>query len=285
LINVDNESTDGTLDFVRTTFPDVIAVGSGGNLGYCGGNNVGMRLALERDAEYVLILNPDTVVYQPQFVTQLVNYLRDHEQVGKVGPRVFLREPGRVQNTVLSWPSVKGSINALFRRRQLDDNRSSLMTKPTEVDVLNGCCVLIRAAAIRDVGVYDEEYWCYCDEAEWDWRAEKAGWKRHFVPVDSIVHHQKQSGYDFSSRSNFLMKRNTALWFLNAQQPVSLLGWMTATTAMAMGRMITAPFRGQSITKHARFLGKLMVAYAQIVGRLVTGRRSKPEFLQIGLRS
>lgn len=272
IIYVDNDSSDGTLEFLRAEFPHVLAVSSGGNLGYCGGNNVGIRLALEAGAEFALILNPDTTVYNPDFLTSLVTYLRDHPHVGKAGPRVFLREPGRVQNTILSWPSICGSAIA----RLGHGNQSAAMDRPTEVDVLNGCCVLVRTAAIRSVGLYDEEYFAYGDEAEWDWRAEQAGWKRHFVPVDSIVHHQKLTGYDFTSRANLLMKRNTALWFLNAGKPLSLLGWMAATTAIAIGRTFTAPLRGESALRYAEFTGTLVRTYAGICGRLITGRKRSP---------
>lgn len=276
IIYIDNDSRDGTLDFIRAAFPHVVAASSGGNLGYCGGNNVGIRLALAAGAEFVLILNPDTTVCNPGFLTSMVTYLRDHPHVGKVGPRVFLREPGTVQNTVMSWPSIGGSAVA----RLGHGNQSAAMDSPTEVDVLNGCCVLVRATALRAVGLYDEEYWCYGDEAEWDWRAEQTGWKRHFVPVDSIVHHQKVAGYDFASRANLLMKRNTALWFLNAGKPISLLGWMAATTAIAIGRTFTAPLRGQSALKHARFTGTLVRTYAGILGRLITGQKRSPSTMR-----
>jgi GT2 family glycosyltransferase len=279
LIYVDNASTDGTLEYVRRVFPNVVALSSGGNVGYCGGNNVGMRLAIESGAEYVLILNPDTVVYDPQFVTTLVNYLRTHPCVGKVGPRVFLRQPGQIQNTVLAWPRLGASFAAKFASRPPQTNTSARLVEPTQVEVLNGCCVLVRAAAIRDVGLYDEEYWCYVDEAEWDWRAEQAGWERHFVPIDSIVHHQKLAGYDFASRSHFLMRRNTALWFLNAGKTPALIGWMAVTMAMALGRVVTAPCRGHSVRKYLEFAGKLARAYAGIFVRLVTGQRTTPATL------
>jgi len=276
VIYVDNGSADGSLEAVRAEFPEVIAVDSGGNLGYCGGNNAGIRLALAAGAEYVLILNPDTTIYDPEFIRHLVGYLREHPRVGKVGPRVFLREPGQVQNTVLSWPSVRYCLSAKMRHSKPPAEGHS----PRRVDVLNGCCVLVRAAAFRAVGLYDEEYFAYVDEADWDWRAENAGWERHFVPIDSIVHHQKQAGYELTSFAHFLMKRNTALWFLNAGKTVELLSWITATTAMATGRTIAAPFRGHSIGQYAHFLGKLIASYAGILARLLTGRRTTPAALQ-----
>jgi N-acetylglucosaminyl-diphospho-decaprenol L-rhamnosyltransferase len=279
IIYVDNESPDGTLEHVHNAFPEIHAVASGGNIGYCGGNNIGMRLALEACAEFVLILNPDTVVCNPGFVTSLVDYLRAHPEVGKVGPRVFLREPGTIQNTIMSWPSIIGSLTSRFASQ----NFSAAITSPCEVSILNGCCALVRATAIREVGLYDEEYWGYGDEAEWDWRAERAGWKRHFVPVNSIVHHQKKGGYEFSSLAHFLMKRNTALWFLNAGKPLALLIWITATSTMAFCRVLTAPIRGQSLQKYSQFAIKLVRAYAEILWRLITGKKRSMESLRSGI--
>jgi len=280
IIYVDNGSLDGSLDAVRHGFPEVLALDSGGNLGYCGGNNVGIRAALESGAEYILILNPDTTVYDPAFVGKLVDYLRDHPQVGKVGPRVFLRGSEEVQNTVLSWPSVRLSVRSRLQRSESTAGPEAAR----QVDVLNGCCVLVRAAAFEGVGLYDEEYFAYVDEAEWDWRAEAAGWKRHFVPIDSIVHHQKQTGYEFTSRAHFLMKRNTAIWFLNAGKPLSLLAWMAATMSMALTRTIAAPFHGQSFGRYFQFSSQLAVAYGEILGRLFRGQQRTPEALRVAGR-
>ena len=68
VIYVDNDSPDGSLEHVQVSFPNVLAIPSGGNLGYCGGNNVGIAGALEIGADFILILNPDTVVCNPGFI-------------------------------------------------------------------------------------------------------------------------------------------------------------------------------------------------------------------------
>lgn len=277
-IYVDNQSSDGTLDALRESFLDVVALTSGGNLGYCGGNNVGVTAALEAGAEHVLILNPDTVVHEPGFVSILVRYLEEHPRVGAVGPKVFLRAVGDVQNTVLELPSMWHRLGRQVGAGGGSPGESGSLTQPTKVSALNGCCVLLRGAAIRDVGVFDGDFWCYVDEADWAARAARRGWESHFLPVESIVHLQKKDGYDFGSRTDFLIKRNTAAWYLKNRKPVSLLAWMAATLLTSGVRVVAAPFRGESAAKSLAFLGKLAAAYGRILvalpGRLA-GRETR----------
>lgn len=280
VIYIDNASPEGTLARVQAEFPDVVAIASGGNLGYCGGNNIGIDRALAAGAEYVLILNPDTVVCNPGFVRTLVGYLDQHPRVGKVGPKVYLREYGLVQNTVLEWPRVVANVRDVFGGRDHPGRHphSAALTVPTEVQALNGCCLFVRAAAFRDVGNYDDSFWGYVDEADWDWRAEQRGWKRHYVPVESIIHLQRKDGYDFGSRADFLIKRNTAAWYLKTRKFLSLLAWIGLTLGMVTARMLLAPFRGGSLRTHAAFLGKLAAAYGRILmalpGRII-GRETR----------
>ena len=89
LLVVDNASEDGTERMVRDEFPECDLVQTGANLGYTGGNNRGIARALERGADYVLVLNPDTVLLNPSFIEEMVDYMESHPEVGISGPRVF----------------------------------------------------------------------------------------------------------------------------------------------------------------------------------------------------
>lgn len=279
VIYVDNDSADGSLEAVRAGFPEVTAVASGGNLGYCGGNNVGISRALDLGAAFVLILNPDTVVCNPTFVTDLVDYMTAHPKVGKVGPKVYLRRFGVVQNTILTWPTITGSFLSVLGNL-LPWNRipqSESVRVPTLVQSLNGCCLLVRTEALRDVGPYDESFWGYVDELDWDWQAEQAGWQRHYLPVESIVHMQKAEGYDFASRTNYYIKRNTARWYAKAGKWFSMSAWMAITLVIAVIRAAGAPLLGRSPLEYFHFVGKLSIGYAEVVSDLINGklRRSR----------
>lgn len=267
IVYIDNGSADGSLDYVQTEFPDVLAVASGGDLGYCGGNNVGIPLALATGAEFILILNPDTVVLNPDYFSVLVDHMAANPTVGKTGPKVYLHRYGNVQNTVLRWPSIAGTSQSFLRDllRLRGIPTAAELNEPTEVDSLNGVCVLIRAQALREVGLYDRSFWGWAEEVDWDWRAEKLGWKRHFVPVESIVHLQKTKGYGFTSDSNFFIKRNTATWYAKAHKWLSMLIWMIATLVIAMARCIIAPLQGRSFVEYARFFGRLVAGYAGVL--------------------
>lgn len=274
VIYVDNTSPDGSLEYVREHFPEVVALSSGGNLGYCGGNNVGISRALADGAAFVLVLNPDTVVCNPSFVAELVDYMLAHPRVGKVGPKVYLRKHGDVQNTILAWPSILGSAVSRIglAGRGSTTSKSATTTRPTRVPSLNGCCLLVRAEAFRDVGIYDAGFWTYVDEVDWDWQAERKGWERHYVPIESIVHLQKVAGYDFASRANFYMKRNTAMWYAKNGKLVSMTAWMSTTLLIAIARTVTAPFFGRSFKQYASFAGRLAGAYREVLAALVGGR-------------
>jgi N-acetylglucosaminyl-diphospho-decaprenol L-rhamnosyltransferase len=273
VIYVDNASPDASLEHIQIAFPAVVAIPSGGNLGYCGGNNVGIVRAMESGAKFVLILNPDTVVCNRDFVSELVDYMNLHPDVGKVGPKVYLRQYGNVQNTILNWPSITGSFcSVLATVCGLGKIPKSATVKlPMEVPSLNGCCLLVRVEAIRAVGGYDPTFWCYMDEVDWDWQAERAGWKRHYVPIESIIHLQKESGYDFASQANYYIKRNTALWYAKTGNYISMIAWMVITLAIAVCRAISAPLFCRSPAKYAAFVSKLGKAYAEVTTRLFGG--------------
>jgi GT2 family glycosyltransferase len=95
--------------------------------------------------------------------------------------------------------------------------------------------VLVRAAAIRQAGGLDEVVWTYGDEIEWDYRLEKAGWKRVFVPVDSIIHLQREAGYEYGSRSHLLQARNLAYFYHKNRMPGSFSAYCAA--ALSLGAM------------------------------------------------
>src|SRR5689334_14156929 len=140
IVVVDNNSGDGTEQTVSHHFPEVITLQTGRNLGYTGGNNFGIRYALENDADYILVLNPDTILANPGFIEEMVAYAEEHREVGIVGPRVFLRERKTVQNTVLFapglWTNTKNWIAYRVQPEAFDLSKDIAV----EAEVLNGVC-------------------------------------------------------------------------------------------------------------------------------------------------
>ncbi len=211
---VDNGSADGSEEMIRNDFPEVRFIQTGENQGYTGGNNRGMEAALAAGAAYVLILNPDTVVINPDFLGAMVDYLERHDEVGIAGPRVFLREAGVVQNTVLYAPGLWRNLRNWFQYRLAPDSLIHSGHQVVEAEVLNGVCLLIRGACLREIGLFDEEYFMYIEDADMDRRAWQAGWKVCYLPIDSIVHRQKRDGYQPDGPVDFLLKRNSVYYLV-----------------------------------------------------------------------
>lgn len=131
IIVVDNASGDDSAEKFRMHLPDCHLVVATENGGYTAGNNLGIEHALALGAEYVHVLNPDTLLLNPDYLAALVQHLQENPDVGAVGPRVYLRSVDRVQNTVLRFPWLW--------RRMVDWCRSRVSTikRRSNADILD----------------------------------------------------------------------------------------------------------------------------------------------------
>jgi GT2 family glycosyltransferase len=179
-----------------------ILVQSTANRGYAAGNNIGIRVALARDAEFVLILNNDTLVERGS-IEPLVEYAVAHEDVGAVGPKVVNCE-GEIDRTC-----ARRRPSALFYffgvgvgRRLVPNNRwvrrhtyadEYAFNKARVVDVLSGCCVLIKRSVLQDVGLLDERTFLYLEEFILHERLRKVSLQSAVVPTSVIVHKRGRS--------------------------------------------------------------------------------------------
>jgi GT2 family glycosyltransferase len=238
IIAVENASGDDSASVLQAGLrPDESLLIAKENGGYTAGNNLGVAAALAGGAEYVLVLNPDVVVVNPDFVSTLVDYMEQNPRTGAVGPRVFLRQQGNVQNTVLRFPWLWRRAVDWVRIRMLGARlRSRERVVPAEA--LNGVCVLFRSVCLREVGLFDERTFAYIEDVDWAYRAQQRGWGRTYVPVDSIVHLQKESGYQRGGAVDYLLKRNTLYFLLKSRHWLQAAGYTIATMAMAGAHLL-----------------------------------------------
>src|SRR5262249_52058810 len=138
IVVVDNDSGDGIEEAIRRDFSRITVIQTGGNSGYTGGNNAGIKYALDNSADYVLVVNPDTVAVNARFVDEMVSHMESHHEVGIAGPRVFLRERGCVQNTVLFAPGLWRNTVNWFRYRINPKSLEFSGNEVIEAEVLNG---------------------------------------------------------------------------------------------------------------------------------------------------
>lgn len=199
---VDNGSSDDSLTMVRAEFPTVHSIQSNHNGGFAYANNLALRciLAASDAPEYVMILNPDTVV-TPGAFDILVAYLRANPTVGVVGPRLLLPDGSLDLACRRSFPTPEVSLwrmtglSRLFPHSPRFGRYNMTFVDPNHtipVDALVGACMLMPTAVVREVGLLDETYFMYGEDLDWCYRFKQYGWQIVYV-ADAIVHHVKRA--------------------------------------------------------------------------------------------
>lgn len=192
VIVVDNASTDGSVEMLRAEFCDVSVIENSENRGFASANNQGMACA---QGLYVLLLNPDTVVLDDA-IGKTVAFADGNPSVGIVGCQVLVTQHS-VQSTCFRFPSPMTIFMTLTGLQSLFPNsrlfaleRFGDWARDTQrdVDVVSGMFMLVRREAIDKVGLMDEDYFMYAEEADWCYRFWKAGWRCVFTPETRIIH-------------------------------------------------------------------------------------------------
>jgi GT2 family glycosyltransferase len=190
---VDNGSTDGSDHMVRRAFPWVRLLQNQENVGFARANNQAIKQAVGR---YVLLLNSDTKILAGA-LGQLVAFLDERPQVGAVGPRL-LNADGSLQpscHPMLSPMREFWRLSFLDRlvRRATYDVHSWETSKPRQVEVLKGACLLLRQDALKQVGLLDESYFMYTEEVDMCYRLAQQGWELWWEPRAAVVHYGEAS--------------------------------------------------------------------------------------------
>lgn len=245
VILVDNGSGGTVAAWAREHAPTVTTVVRDSNGYFCGGYNEGLRHAIGLGYDFVLIVNADTEPCNPRLIADLLDVARRHPRAAFIGPMVYLREPGHVQNTVLAFPSFLRNIRDFVRYKLLGGEAPRSDERERVVEFLNGVCVLCRTEALREIGLLDETMGGYVEDADWSWRARALGWSSVYTPVRSIIHHQPETGYEQYATKCFMLRRNTIYWHRKrgARLEALLYGW--SARALARARCLVATVRGR----------------------------------------
>jgi hypothetical protein len=183
---VDNASTDNSFDLARNreSRASIEIIINEKNLFFSAGNNVGIKRALEWGAEFVLLLNNDTIV-PPALLTQLVDFLSSHEDVGVAGPLIhFADPPGHI------W-AAGGMVSTWFglvRHRGIRTPDTGRFSTPSKVDYVSGAAMMVRRDVFKKIGFLDESFPMYYEDTDFSFRARKAGFDCWYVPTDPVIH-------------------------------------------------------------------------------------------------
>lgn len=230
--NGSRESPEATLEEQGLSVP-VLRLDS--NLGYAGGNNVGIAWALDRGADFVWVLNNDAEV-DADSLTPLVESAARHARAGAFGPRIVRGDdPSRIW---VAWGEVtwRQSLIALVGENEPDGPR---FREEREVGWVTGCALFLRASALREVGSFEEDFFAYHEDVDWAARARAKGWSSRFVPASRVVHHIHGSSGGASHYGGFrkyLSARNSVLY-------AKRHGSIGQQTKMALCIMATFPFQ------------------------------------------
>lgn len=260
VVVVDNGSTDGCAAWVREHYPAVAVLEGHGNVGYVGGNNLGITWALEREFDYVYLLNPDTMA-APDFLTAAVGVAQGEGRVGAVQSKLLLHpDRGRVN----SWGNELHFLGFGYSGgyRQADRPLSV-----REIAYPSGAAVLIPTAVLRRVGLLDERLFLYHEDLELGWRLWLAGERVLLAPA-SVVYHR----YEFarSVKNYYYMERNRYLVVLSHYRLGTLVLLLPALVAVAIAMIGVSFVRGYWREELAAHLALL---YPKTWGQILRRRR------------
>jgi len=251
---VDNGSTDGSQAMVQEQFPHMTLIDSPRNLGFGGGNNLALRETLgdsqqaAQRPEYVLLLNPDTVV-PPGSLQALVAFMRSRPHIGVAGARL-LNEDGSFQFSFARFPRLVDELlilTGLGRRRHgpwypsADPGQSA--RSHDRAEYVMGACMIARADAAAQVGPLDEGFFMYSEEIDWCYRFRAAGWSVGYVAEAPITHLGGGSTRQVRPQMQAELYRSRVRFFQKHYGPLQASGLRALLLLMHLSKVLRASLR------------------------------------------
>ena len=192
---VDNHSVDKTIAMLKEKHPEVKVIANEENVGFSRANNQAIRLS---EAEYVLLLNPDTVVYE-NTLHGVLDFMDKHPEAGGAGVRMLTREGHRAPESRRSIPTPwVAMLKMLGATRRYYMSHLS-WDEPGQIEAVSGAFFLVRRKALDQVGLLDEDYFMYGEDIDLSYRLLKGGWQNWYLPYD-IIHYKGESTQKSSFR-------------------------------------------------------------------------------------
>ena len=225
VIVVDNGSTDDSVARLRREHPGLEIVETGANLGFAGGNDAGIRKALEGDEiGWVLLLNTDVAVDR-NFLAPLLRAC-DDPRVGAAGPKIFYYNPADRLWAAGGRLRIRETVAVELGRGKLDGPRWS---RPRDVSYLTTCCLLIPRDVLETVGGLDPAYFINVDDADWCRRALDAGYRLRYAPESRIWHKVAASTQgSYTPTKTFHTGRSNAIWVRRHAGPLGFAAFLAA---------------------------------------------------------
>jgi GT2 family glycosyltransferase len=266
VIVVDNGSHDDSCPEIKAKFPTSVLIENHVNLGFAEGNNVGIRYAMQHGADYIFLLNNDTVV-DPQILRELLGASQKYNDKGIFGAQIYYySKPDKIWYAGVKWEPSSSSFN------HLEDELCKDLIE--ETDYACGCALFLRANIVDKIRLLDSKFFLTFEETDWCYRAKRAGIGSYCVANAKVYHKISTSfGGSNSPLISYFLTRNSLLW---GERHLSLIKyikliiiilrrilWMSAPKSKFKYRSINLIYvlkqhysgKYQSVISHACYLG------------------------------
>lgn len=222
ILVIDNASTDNSAEYVKNNWTEIKLIVNHKNVGFAAGNNIGMQYAIDKDFDYVYLLNQDTVV-EPNFLEKVVEVGESDKNIGAVQSKLLLYQDKSKINSIGNQIHYLGF--AFAGGHQTPDQEM----KDQEITYPSGASTLFRVKVLKEVGLFNPEFFMYHEDADLGWRLWLADYKVFLAPK-SVVYHK----YEFSRsiKKYYYMERNRYLVILQNYKLATLL--LIAPACLAM---------------------------------------------------
>lgn len=217
VVVTDNNSTDGSFEAAKINFSKAHFIKNETNLGFSAGNNIGIRFALERMADYILLLNQDTEA-EKDFLSKLIEVAEADEKIGLLSPIIF---NGNNKQIWFSGGKIK------WLKMKTRHVATAVPKDFYETEIISGCAMLVKKAVFKEIGLLDEDFFLYYEDADFSLRAKKAGFKS-IVVTGSWVYHFEKSELGKKNKTYWLVV--SGLIFFRKNTPLLLKPWINAYT-------------------------------------------------------
>lgn len=208
IIIVDNASKDSSVERIKKEFPLLKLLVSSENLGYAYGNNMGIKYALEKGADYICILNNDVVV-EEKFLEPLIDILKSDATIGMVGPAICQYN---ARDTIQSMGAGINLLTGLAQAKHKNKAFSSMAGRDIEVDYLGGACFVVKREVIEKIGFIPENYFLFFEETEFCLKAKRKGFMLICTGKSRVYHKGSLTISKFKGLSYYFLCRNRVVF-------------------------------------------------------------------------
>ncbi len=265
---VDNASSEGSAETVRSSFRWVNLIENQDNVGFARANNQAAAVA---QGKYLLLLNPDTVL-QPSAIQTMLAYLNLHSDVGAVGPLV-LNPDGSVQISIYPQPTLLRETWRLFHLDQIvpyGSYSTSILDSesPRVVDILMGVCIMLRREIVQNLGLFDEQFFVFSEDFDLCARIRKAGWQIHWLPKAVITHHESQSTKQIPDEMFLELYRNKVKFFRKHYGSSAVVSYKVLLYIVSLTRCIPGWVLGKFPALQNHSLSSKSIQYRKLITAL-----------------